>query len=390
MSSGERRSSSFGYARSASLSLVAGTSELTTRAPSRARDVTSRQPIRPGNERSRNASSSRRPARLVDDVQPEGPETRGARARDDAPLERPQRDALAVDAELQLAREPGRKVRLAHLPAELVGGDLGEVERVPDVDRVPGELDPRIAVDGEVAERVGRRGAGPRSAPRGRQARRRGASSRKPRRERRPPERERRIRLERTAEPRPARVVPGEAALDHPAVEEEETVLGAERERAPRPRARCRAASVPVRDPRRPRRRPRGRARRRTRRGRGRGRPRSRLRDRGRTARSGARFARRSPRAGSRASRPGCTPRVPRPARPSRASTSPRRIAYSGSGRRSTTRLRALGRFAEVAARRCDAGEPGPRVRVAGSEAKGAPQYALRLVQAPGATRRLP
>ena len=45
-SSGER-SRSFGYARSARLSLVPGTSERMTRAPSRAESVISRQPMRP-------------------------------------------------------------------------------------------------------------------------------------------------------------------------------------------------------------------------------------------------------------------------------------------------------------------------------------------------------
>ena len=43
--------------------------------------------------------------------------------------------------------------------AELEGRDLGQVERVVDVDPVAGELDGGMAVDGEVAERV-RRGHG--------------------------------------------------------------------------------------------------------------------------------------------------------------------------------------------------------------------------------------
>ena len=55
-SSGER-SRSFGYARSPRLSLISGTSEPATPAPSRADSVTSRQPMRPGNERSRKTSS---------------------------------------------------------------------------------------------------------------------------------------------------------------------------------------------------------------------------------------------------------------------------------------------------------------------------------------------
>ena len=49
-------SRSLGYERRASLSLVAGTVDASTRTPSRPAMVTSRQPMRPGNARSRNRS----------------------------------------------------------------------------------------------------------------------------------------------------------------------------------------------------------------------------------------------------------------------------------------------------------------------------------------------
>ena len=69
-----------------------------------------------------------------------------------------QRHPLAVDAEIEAAREDRRVAGLPHLRSLLEGRDLGQVEGVAHVDAVACEVDGGEVIDGEVAERVGRRG----------------------------------------------------------------------------------------------------------------------------------------------------------------------------------------------------------------------------------------
>ena len=76
------------------------------------------------------------------------------RARDGTQHHRP-----AADGDVQAARDATRVDRRIHsvLP-RLVRRDLGEIEDVADVQPMPGHLDAREAVDGEVPERMRRRG----------------------------------------------------------------------------------------------------------------------------------------------------------------------------------------------------------------------------------------
>jgi len=60
----------------------------------------------------------------------------------------------AVDPQLELACDACRVRGRPNVPAFLVRRDLGEVEDEPHVDPAAGQLDPRVVVDGEVAERV--------------------------------------------------------------------------------------------------------------------------------------------------------------------------------------------------------------------------------------------
>ena len=69
-----------------------------------------------------------------------------------------QRHPLPVDPEIEAAREDRRVAGLPHLRSLLEGRDLGQVERIAHVDAVAREVDGGEVVDGEVAERVGRRG----------------------------------------------------------------------------------------------------------------------------------------------------------------------------------------------------------------------------------------
>ena len=68
----------------------------------------------------------------------------------------------AVQRELELASQAPCIARLSNLCSELVGRDLGQVERVANVDVAPRDLDAGVPVDREVAERMrtGRGGCG--------------------------------------------------------------------------------------------------------------------------------------------------------------------------------------------------------------------------------------
>ena len=109
-SSGER-SRSFGYARSTSLSLVSGTSDRSTRAPSRAESVTSRQPSRPGSARSTKLQLLPARGGLVDDVEPQRLQAARTCPRGHPTLDDAQRRPPAVDRQLELARQASRIAR---------------------------------------------------------------------------------------------------------------------------------------------------------------------------------------------------------------------------------------------------------------------------------------
>ena len=124
-----------------------------TRPPSRALRVTSRQPIGP--ETTCPGTRARRlPSRAIDDVESERLQATGAGSRDDPVLDDSKRHAPAVERQDEIASEGGRIARAPDLRAELIGRDLGDVERVPDVDVAAGDLDAGVAIDREVAERV--------------------------------------------------------------------------------------------------------------------------------------------------------------------------------------------------------------------------------------------
>jgi hypothetical protein len=72
----------------------------------------------------------------------------------DAVRDRVERDADAVELELEPPGEHGRVAWRADAVTGLEGGDLGEIEHVMDEHAVARELDAGVVVDGEVAERV--------------------------------------------------------------------------------------------------------------------------------------------------------------------------------------------------------------------------------------------
>ena len=130
-----RTEKSLGYARSASLSLDSATEDSTTRAPSRAEIVTSRQPIRPGKAPIAESESFSVPRRGVHDVEPQA--SRDLRRPGERPpvcpttrrgLRRP-----SSASSRSLAKRAGKPVACT-LDGELEGRDLGEVEGVVDVD----------------------------------------------------------------------------------------------------------------------------------------------------------------------------------------------------------------------------------------------------------------
>ena len=156
-SSGDRRRS-LGYSRSASLALAAATVErgdtsavacadgyLTPADPARKRRV-------PECELGAVAS------RPIDDVESERLQSTGAGSRDGSVLDDSKRQAPAVERQDEVACEGGGIVGAPELRAELVRRDLGDVERVSDVDVAAGDLDAGVAIDREVAERVCARG----------------------------------------------------------------------------------------------------------------------------------------------------------------------------------------------------------------------------------------
>ena len=98
--------------------------------------------------------------RLVDGVEAERLEAARTGPLDAAPLEDAEGRAAAVDAELEPAGGLGREAGAANPLPRLQRRDLGQVERVVDVDAPARELDRRVAVDREVAERVRLRDAG--------------------------------------------------------------------------------------------------------------------------------------------------------------------------------------------------------------------------------------
>ena len=67
---------------------------------------------------------------------------------------RPRAEPPAVQRQDELVGEAGRIARLPNVGADLVRRDLGDIERVADVDVTPGDLDTGVVVDREVAERV--------------------------------------------------------------------------------------------------------------------------------------------------------------------------------------------------------------------------------------------
>ncbi len=92
---------------------------------------------------------------LVHDVDAQRLEPAGSGRRHDASFDRTQRDAVAVERQIEIASEPCREPRSADRVTELVGRDLRDVQGIAHVHRVPGDLDARVPVDREVAERMG-------------------------------------------------------------------------------------------------------------------------------------------------------------------------------------------------------------------------------------------
>ena len=145
---------SFGYARSSLLRLSADAVVSTTSAPSDAWTTTSFQPMRDAKLPSRNSSLEPDAGRLVDGVEAQRLQPAGSRPLDGPTLEHAQRRAAAVDAEVEVPCRLGGERRPADRVAELERRDLGHVERVVDVDAAARELDRRVPVDREVAERM--------------------------------------------------------------------------------------------------------------------------------------------------------------------------------------------------------------------------------------------
>ncbi len=65
-----------------------------------------------------------------------------------------QDDPLAAESEIELVRQLRWIAGRADAVTRLEGRDLGQVEDVADEHAVSCELDPRVVVDGEVAERM--------------------------------------------------------------------------------------------------------------------------------------------------------------------------------------------------------------------------------------------
>ena len=158
-SSGERSRSS-GYARSSFERLALGTDASTSRAPSRAEIVISRQPILEGKMRSANVSA--RPLAAAEKTASNRSVFEAPRSatRDDTVRHGPQDDPAAVEPELELRATVRGEAGGADVVAELERRDLGQVEDVAHVDAVARQLDRGVVVDGEVAERMRARGAG--------------------------------------------------------------------------------------------------------------------------------------------------------------------------------------------------------------------------------------
>ncbi len=91
---------------------------------------------------------------VVDGVEAQRLQPARSRPLDGPTLEHAQRRAAAVDAEVEVPCRLGGERRPADRVAELERRDLGHVERVVDVDAAARELDRRVPVDREVAERM--------------------------------------------------------------------------------------------------------------------------------------------------------------------------------------------------------------------------------------------
>ena len=180
-------SSACGYRRSSSLTLAAGTDDAVTARPSTPAAVISRQPVRSASVVS---STSTWPRSAIGEVE-QSLESRDVQARlagaepgGAAPVREGQR--RSVDGDVQVAGHPrargvrpGLELRGTHLPvavgvllrAQLLRGDLGDVDRVHDAQLAGRGLEARVVVDGEVAERVrGRGGRRPQREADGEQA----------------------------------------------------------------------------------------------------------------------------------------------------------------------------------------------------------------------------
>src|SRR5207244_1747923 len=94
-----------------------------------------------------------------DGLEPRGPQATCARRVREGGLDRSQAHAAPVHRQVRAARE-GTCVGLRIDLACLEGRDLGEVEDITNVDPRARDLDPAETVDGEVAERMSRRGDG--------------------------------------------------------------------------------------------------------------------------------------------------------------------------------------------------------------------------------------
>ena len=123
--------------RSALLALVAGTVEPTIRPPSRAatRDLTPADPARERAVLERELAPVA--SRSVDDVEPERLQSAGARVASRLGARPLERRAPSVQRQDELVARDGRDIRVADLGAELIGRDLGDVERVADVESLP-------------------------------------------------------------------------------------------------------------------------------------------------------------------------------------------------------------------------------------------------------------
>ena len=113
-SSGEL-SWSDGYFRRRSLALVAAASVSSTRAPSRAVTVTSRQPMRPGNDVSSKSSSVPAPSRAIHDVEAQRLEPSRTRTGRGAALDDAKRHLPSVERQNETACEARRIARLVAL-----------------------------------------------------------------------------------------------------------------------------------------------------------------------------------------------------------------------------------------------------------------------------------